>query len=281
MIASSPRRIAASGLHHLVMALLALVVLLPIIWLVVSSIRPTDRIFVSVADFEWRIFLPDSATFEHYRALWHTGFPRAVLNSVIVSFGTVAFGVLVNALAGFAFAVFRFPGRDVLFVCVLASFMMPFEAIVIPLYVLVRWLDWLNTYRALILPEVASGIVIFLFRQFFKAIPVELFEAARVDGASWLGIFFKIAMPLAWPTVATGALMLFLVQWEAFFWPLTAASRPEITVVQVEIARNINFEQADWPSLFSMTTVAIVLAAIPFGFLQRFYIRTMLGTGLK
>ncbi|MCB1467255.1 MAG: carbohydrate ABC transporter permease, partial [Rhizobiaceae bacterium] len=127
----------------------------------------------------------------------------------------------------------------------------------------------------------ANGMVIFLFRQFFASIPRDFYEAARVDGASWLYIFTRIAMPLSWPTIATSGLMLFLAQWDSFFWPVVAASAPDYAVVQVAIARNINFEQNDWGGLFASTNIAILLGTIPFLLIQRFYVRTLISGGIK
>lgn len=202
-------------------------------------------------------------------------------NSTFVALTTVLFGVIVNALAGFAFAVFDFRGKNLVFLLVIVSFMMPFEAIVLPLYVMIRAFGWANSYQALIVPEIANGMVIFLFRQFFASIPRDFYEAARVDGASWLYIFTRIAMPLSWPTIATSGLMLFLAQWDSFFWPVVAASDSNYAVVQVAIARNINFEQNDWGGLFASTNLAILLGTIPFLLIQRFYVRTLISGGIK
>jgi len=194
---------------------------------------------------------------------------------------TVLFGVIVNALAGFAFAVFDFRGKNVLFLAAIISFMMPFEAIVLPLYVMIRSFGWINSYKALIIPEIANGMVVFLFRQFFASIPRDFYQAARVDGASWFYIFTRIAMPLSWPTVATSGLVLFLAQWDSFFWPVVAASDANYAVIQVAIARNINFEQSDWGGLFASTNLAILIGTIPFLLVQRFYVRTLISSGIK
>src|SRR5213083_469475 len=152
---------------------------------------------------------------------------------MFIGVATVTLGVFVNSLAGFAFAVFEFPFKRALFVVVLLSFMMPFESIVIPLYTLMRGLGWTDTYAALILPEAAGGLVIFLFRQFFAGIPKEIYEAARLDGASWWQIYLRMTLPLSGPTIATASLLIFIHQWDAFFWPLVAASSAELAVVQV------------------------------------------------
>ena len=272
--------------HHLMLrygllSILAFIVVCPLAWLALASLRPQSEIFQPVSQFGWSTFIPSRLTLENYRALMASDFPLAVRNSVFVASMTVLFGVFVNALAGFAFAAFDFRGKNVLFLLVIASFMMPFEAIVLPLYVMIRAFGWVNTYQALIVPEIANGLVIFLFRQFFASIPRDFYEAARVDGASWLYIFVRIAMPLSWPTIATSALMLFLSQWDSFFWPVVAASDPDYAVIQVAIARNINFEQSDWGGLFASTNLAIVLGTIPFLLVQRFYVRTLVSGGIK
>jgi len=152
---------------------------------------------------------------------------------------------------------------------------MPFESIVIPLYTLMRTLRWTDTYAALILPEVAGGLIIFLFRQFFLGIPKEIYEAARIDGASWWRIYLQMTMPLSGPTIATASLMMFIHQWDAFFWPLVATSSADLAVVQVAIARNMTLEQANWGALFASASTAVIVAAVPFFILQRSYVRVV------
>lgn len=274
-------RFGAGLARYAALIAIATVLLLPLIWLVLSSFRPAGEIFANSHQFTWRTFVPSVVTFENYTSLVETGFFRALANSLFVGVATMALGLLVNASAGFAFAVFEFPGRGLLLILVLASAMMPFEAIVIPLYQIIRWLGWVDSYQALILPEVANGLVIFLFRQFFVAVPREFYEAARVDGASWGRIFFKIALPLSWPVIVTGALMQFMTQWEAFFWPLVAAPSPDHTLVQIAITRNISFEETSWGRLFSSTTIACLVALVPFLAFQRVYLRNIASSGLK
>lgn len=268
-------------LRYGLLSILAFIVVFPLLWLALASLRPQNEIFQPVSEFGWSTFIPSRFTLDNYRALLNGDFPLAVKNSTFVALTTVLCGVVVNALAGFAFAVFDFRGKNLLFLLVIVSFMMPFEAIVLPLYVMIRAFGWANTYQALIVPEIANGMVIFLFRQFFASIPRDFYEAARVDGASWLYIFTRIAMPLSWPTIATSSLMLFLSQWDSFFWPVVAASNSEYAVVQVAIARNINFEQNDWGGLFASTNLAILLGTIPFLLIQRFYVRTLISGGIK
>lgn len=259
----------------------ACVILLPLLWVVISSFRPAADIFQHSPQLSWQTFVPRTIVFDNYVQLFKGDFFHSVVNTLFVAFSTVALGVLVCAAAGFAFAVFDFPFKRTLFVIIIVTFMMPFEAIVIPLYVMVRALSWNDTYFALTMPEVASGLVIFLFRQFFGKLNKELFEAARVDGASWPRIFFEVALPLSWPTVVASALMMFIHQWDAFFWPLVAATKTDLTMVQVAIARYLQFEQADFGRLFAAITVASLVAIAPFMALQRYYVRTIIDNGFK
>lgn len=269
------RRRLAALVHYTLLVLVATVFLLPIWWLLVSSIRPSADIFRHAAEVGLATVWPEPVTLEHYRAAMAGALPRAVLNSLFVALSTVLSGVVVGSAAGFAFAVFEFPGKRLLFALVLLTFMMPFESIVIPLYVLIGAIGWRDTYWALILPEVASGLVVFLFRQFFAGIPRELIEAARVDGASWLQVWARLVLPLSGPVIATASLILFVHQWDAFFWPLVAAPSAELVTIQVAVARNVTLEVANWGGLFASASTAILLAMIPFLLLQRWYIRTV------
>ena len=262
-------------LRYAALIVIATALLLPVYWLLMSSLRPADQIFRHAGTFSVETLVPLQLTLENYRHIFSGTFPRALFNSMFISVATVALGVFVNSLAGFAFAVFDFPFKRPLFAVVLLSFMMPFEAIVIPLYTLMRGLGWTDTYAALILPEVAGGLVIFLFRQFFAGVPKEIYEAAVIDGANWWQIYWRMTMPLSGPTIATASLMLFIHQWDAFFWPLVAASREELAVVQVAIARNMTLEQANWGALFASASSAVLVAMVPFLFLQRYYIRVV------
>jgi ABC-type glycerol-3-phosphate transport system permease component len=275
VIAGAAHARTFAALRMTALVLIAAVLLLPVYWLLMSSLRPADQIFRHAGTFSIETLVPLQLTLENYRFIFAGTFPRALFNSMFIAVTTVMAGVFVNSLAGFAFAVFEFRFKRALFAVVLLSFMMPFESIVIPLYTLMRGLGWTDTYAALILPEVAGGLVIFLFRQFFAGIPKEIYEAALLDGANWWQIYWRMTMPLSGPTIATASLMVFIHQWDAFFWPLVAASREELAVVQVAIARNMTLEQANWGALFASASSAVLVAMVPFLFLQRYYIRVV------
>ena len=153
------------------------------------------------------------------------------------------------------------------------TFLVPFEAISIPLYTVVRSLGWLDTYLALIVPGVANGIVIFLFRQFFSQVPRELVDAARIDGASWLTILLRIYLPLSKPVIISAALLIFLFQWEAFLWPLIATRSEGLKVIQVALAGFEQRYQTLWNELFAAATLAALIPLLILLPLQRFYVQ--------
>lgn len=264
-----------SALRHFALVAIAIILILPIYWLVMSSFRPSDHIFKFSGAFGLQTLVPFSLTFDNYVQALEGKIGRALFNSLFVSVSTVLLGVIVNSMAGFALAVFDFPFKKTIFVFILMSFMMPFESIVIPLYSLMRGFGWIDTYAALILPDVAGGLIIFLFYQFFRGIPREIYEAARVDGASWWQIYLRMTMPLSGPTIATASLMMFIHQWDAFFWPLVATSGDRLAVIQVAIARNMTMEQANWGAFFAAASMAVLVAMVPFFFLQRHYVKVV------
>jgi multiple sugar transport system permease protein len=259
-----------------------IVFILPLWWALSSSLRPLDDIFKYISPFSWKAFVPDKLTFAAYATIFaQKGYGMAVFNSVLVAGVTVLLGLVINGFAGYAFAVLRFPGRNVLFFLIVLTFLIPFEAIAIPLYTVVRSIGWLDTYQGLIGPGVANGIVIFLFRQFFSQIPRELAESARIEGASWITILFRIYLPLSKPVVISAALLIFLFQWESFLWPLIATRSENLRVIQVALA---GFEERYvtlWNELFAAAIVAALIPLIILLPLQRFYVQGVTAAATK
>lgn len=267
---------------YLVLSIVAVAMVLPLYWALLSSLRPQEVVFQHVRPAGWQTFVPREVTFTYFAEVFaKTRLPRALFNSLFISLTTVAAGCVVNSLAGFGFAKFEFRGKTLLFLIVLMTFMMPFEAIVIPLYILVRRLGWLDSYAALIVPAIPHGLSIFLFRQFFSEFPGDLLDAARIDGAGWWTIYWRIVVPLSTPVFISAALMLFIMQWDAFFWPLVAANSAQHTVVQVEISRFIMQESTSWGRLFASVASAICVPLVLFFGLQRYYVQGVTGAGLK
>ncbi|MCR4425072.1 MAG: carbohydrate ABC transporter permease [Firmicutes bacterium] len=265
-----------------VLTVVALVYLIPLCWTVASALRPASSLYEYANPLTWRTFVPDRVTLANLQNIFvNLGFGRALANSFIVAVASIVLGVAVNSMAGFALAKFQFPGKGLLFFMVLITFMVPFEAIVIPLYLVVSRLGIINSYYALILPAVGNGLAIFLFKQFFEEVPSELLEAARVDGASWMRIFWGIVMPLSMPVVVSVVVMLFMFQWNALFWPLVAAHSSQYQMVQVAVATHVTAEEAHWANLFSSALAASLPPMLLFLFLQKYYVRGISNTGFK
>lgn len=246
---------------HATLGGICVVFALPLWWALVSSLRHPESVFRDVYPFSFRAFVPyefDLAAYES--VIGEFGLGRALVNSILVASVTVVGGVVVNGLAGFAFAKFDFKGKRVLFSAAVLSFLVPFEAKVIPLYNIVADLGWTNSYTVLIVPLIPNGLIIFLFRQFFLGVPNELYEAAAVDGARPVRIFASIYLPLTRPAVITAALVLFLSQWEAFLWPLLTIHDEHRWVVQLSLAQLQSRQLTLWPELLAGATV---VAAIP------------------
>ncbi len=269
-------------LVHAAYLFAGLVFILPLWWALASSLRPLDDIYKYVSPFSWKAFIPDHTTFDAYVTIFtQKNYGMAVFNSIFVSIVTVVLGLIINGFAGYAFAVLRFRGRDFLFFVIVLTFLVPFEAIAIPLYTVVRSIGWLDTYQGLIGPGVANGIVIFLFRQFFSQIPREIAESARLEGASWIRILFQIYLPLSKPVEISGALLIFLFQWESFLWPLIATRSENLKVIQVALAGFQERYVTLWNELFAAAIVAALIPLVILLPLQRFYVQGVTAAATK
>ncbi|MDP9363990.1 MAG: carbohydrate ABC transporter permease [Chloroflexota bacterium] len=270
------------ALVHLGYLLVALVFVFPLWWALSSSLRPVDDVFRYTSPFSLKALYPSKPTLAAYQEIFAgKGFGRAILNTFLVSAATVVGGIVVAALAGFAFARIEFPGRRVLFVLTVVTFMVPFEGIAIPLYDLMGNLGWIDTYAALIAPGIANGVAIFLFRQFFAEIPQDLVDAARLDGAGWLTVLVQIFLPLSRPVAIGASLLLFLFQWESFLWPLIAVRSEQYKVVQIALGDFQLQFQTLWDQLFAASVVAAAIPLLILLPLQRYYVRSLVGTGIK
>ncbi|WP_228441114.1 carbohydrate ABC transporter permease [Novibacillus thermophilus] len=265
------------------MILLSFIVLLPVIWMVTSSFRPHSEIF-RYTEFGWELFIPVDFTFENYVDIFSNQdrpFGVYILNTLFVAVvGTVS-GLFINALAAFSFAKLRFPLKKTLMVLFLSTLVIPFEAIMIPQYLLIRDLGWLDSYKALIIPQIVWAFGIFMLIQFFSDIPRDMLEAARIDGASWLQIFFRIAVPISTPALITLGIMTFINRWDEFLWPLIVISDDSRQLIQVAIASYTTQYSTSWGLIFAASTVASIPTLIIFLFLQRYYVQGITTTGLK
>lgn len=249
----------------------AVIVLLPLAVVFLASLTPTGVL----GNF-------NEITLENYRLAWQRGdFLLAFANSTLVSLAVTAAQVVTSALAGYALARLQFPGRRTLLLLVLASLVIPFQLLVIPIFLVLKWGHLLNTYAALILPTAANGFGIFLLRQYFLTLPVELEEAAALDGATRWQILARVVLPLARPAVVTLFLFTFIGEWNDLFKPLIFTTRPELRTVQLALAEFQEQFTSNWSLLMAGVTIATIPVVILFLLGQRQFIRGIATTGMK
>ena len=262
---------------HLLLFPLALVMVVPMIWMLITSFETLNetRHFPP-------ILIPSGIRWQNYTAvLQQAPFARWFLNTLIVTVVVVAGNLLFCSLAGYAFARIKFFGRDVVFILVLATLMIPFQVIIIPTFLIVRKLGLIDTLGALIVPNLAGAFGIFLLRQFFRSLPIELEEAARIDGATRLGILFKIVLPLSGPVLATVAVMTFLWTWNDFLWPLVTLYSPNNMTLQLGLTTFQGAHQTNTHLLMAANVMSMLPVLLLFFAAQRFFIRGIATSGLK
>ncbi|HYJ12864.1 MAG TPA: carbohydrate ABC transporter permease [Thermomicrobiales bacterium] len=280
---SEPARFKLSQIWvYLALILLAIIVILPLEWIFASSFTNRETVFKNVLPFTLKALWPTEPTLSAYRAIFDEGFGRAIVNTLGVAITTVIGCLVVGTTAGFAFARFDFRFKGLLWTLVLLSLMVPYEATVIPAYTMINNLGWTNTWQALIVPALANGTVIFLFRQFFAEIPQDFLDAARLDGATWPRVMTTIVLPLSLPVIVTSSVLVFLSQWNAFFWPMLVAPDPNFRMVQVAVSIiGVRQQLTYWDMLFAASTIAAVVPLLLVLPLQKYYISSIMGSGVK
>jgi multiple sugar transport system permease protein len=253
----------------------------PFVWMVSTSFKPPSQ--VMTRDIEW---LPREVTLENYRKVLEYPVATWALNSVVVAVIATALCVLFGAMAGYALARLRFPGRDLIFLLFLASLMIPPEVGVIPLLLAMIKIGWASTYQALILPLIGNVLSVYIFRQFFLTFPRELEEAAVIDGAGPFGIFFRIALPLAKSPLIAVTVIVFTLDWNNFLWPLLVTFDENMKTLPVGVADFApvvgSHTQLEG---FAVAMAAVTLLSIPsvvlFLSLQRYFIEGIATSGIK
>jgi multiple sugar transport system permease protein len=260
-----------------VVTLGAIATLLPFVWMVASSLKSEKQIFADPLK-----LLPSAPTLAAYTGIWQElPFGRLFLNSVVFAGGVTVVSVLFDSLAAYALARLRFRGREVAFWLVLATLMVPYQVTLIPLFVNVFELGWLDTYQGLIVPRATSAFGIFLLRQFFITIPDALSDAARIDGASELRIWWQIIMPLAKPALATLAIFHFMNNWNDFLWPLVMTSSTDMRTLPAGLTLFMGQSVSDHAIVLAGAVITLAPLAIAFLLAQRYFVRGISTTGLK
>jgi multiple sugar transport system permease protein len=264
-----------SWLNPLLLLVGAGVVLAPLLVVFLTSLTPPGSVSgINLAQNEW--------TWANYQEAWRRGnFLLAFANSTLVALAVTAFQIFTSALAGYALARLQFWGRRAVLLIVLATLVLPFQILVVPIFLVLRWGNLINTYGALILPTAANGFGIFLLRQYFQTIPVELEEAATLDGANRLQILWRVILPLARPALVTLFLFTFIGEWNDLFKPLVFTTRPELRTVQLALAEFQEQFTNEWALLMAAVVIATVPVVVLFLIGQRQFIRGIAATGIK
>ncbi|UOF92394.1 carbohydrate ABC transporter permease [Fodinisporobacter ferrooxydans] len=253
----------------------SILTLIPYVWSIYTSLKPTSEVF--------HMWTPLSKlSFSSYRyILGNFPFGRWLLNSMIVAVIVTIGNLIVNTLAGYAFARFKFPLRGVLFYVFLATMMIPGQVLLVPIYMLLANLGWINTYQGLTIPFLMSPFMIFLARQFFLGLPKELEEAAEVDGLGKWGTFFKIFLPLSRPLMATQVIFTFQGNWNAFLWPVLLTTGQHMYTLPVGLNSFYGQYNAYWNSVLAgviMLTLPMILIFLIF---QKQFVKGISTTGIK
>ena len=277
--------------RYVVLVLVAIVFLFPLVFMVVSSFKPDSQLLADTGNF--RAFLPvgDISLDNYFAAFQRAPIGQFMFNSIMVTVVTVLFSILICSLAAFSFVYLNWSGRDLLLSIVLATLIIPFETIAVPLLLVVSrlpWLGldgvewgWLNTYRVQIVPWLVDALTIFLFVQYFKDLPRELIEAARVEGASWFQIYRRVVMPLSGPIVATAAILKSLKMYnEQYLWPLMVVQDEAHRPIMVGLGYFFQLDVA-WGELMAYLTLISVPVLAFYLFMQRAFIASIASTGVK
>ncbi len=264
-------------LVYALLVLGALLSLLPMVWMVSASLMPAGQ----AASFPPRLF-PREVTFEHYTALFtRLNLGRYLLNSAIVAVTVTAASLVVNSMAGYAFAKLRFRGRDRMFRIMATGLVIPVQVAMLPLFLLMKQLGLINSYWGVIVPSLASIFGIFLIRQYALSVPDELLDAARIDGAGEFRIYWSVVLPVIAPILATLAIWTFLTTWNDFMWPLIVLSDESKYTLPVALANLVGEHVQDVELMMGGAVVTVLPVFLAFLFLQRYYIQGIMAGSVK
>ena len=262
---------------YLILVAVMIMINLPFLWMVVTSFKTEKEVFT------WPIkFYPTLFSFENYEGAFSLmPLTRLLLNTLFIAGSVTVLQLILNSLAAYGLSRFKFKGRDVIFIILIVTLMIPREVIIIPLYIIINNMGLVDTYQSQIFPFASSAFGIFLLRQFFLGIPDELEDAALMDGASRLQIFWKIILPLSLPALWTTAIFSFLASWNSYLWPLVAINDSRKQMIQVGLSQFSSDWMTQWTWKMAATTIAVVPIIIFFFFIQKQYVEGIRGIGIK
>lgn len=278
------------AVRYAVLTLIALIFIFPLVFMVMSSLKPDLQLLRDSSSI--RAFLPvgDISLDNYYNAFARVPIAQFMFNSLFVTATTVALSLLICSLAAFSFVFLNWTGRNVALSIIIATLIIPFETIAIPLLLFVSklpWIGmegltfgWLDTYRVQIIPLIADGLTIFLFVQYFRDLPRDLIEASRVEGASWWQIYMRVVMPLSGPVLATAAILKFLAMYNQYLWPLMVVQQETYRPVMVGVQYFFQLSTA-WGEIMAYLTIITIPVLAFYLILQRAFIASIASTGVK
>ena len=273
---SRARRLTGLGISHLLLVLLTLVCIFPFLWMLDTALKPNSEVFA----FPPRL-AGSSVNWSDFAGAWnYVPFGQFMVNGALVAGIGSLIVLATSSLSGYAFARIRFPGRETLFVAYLGTLVVPQEVVVVPMFLLMKYFGWVNSYQALILPWAFTAFGTFLMRQFFRSIPAEVEEAAVIDGASRLRILWAIMVPLARPALGVLAVFTFINYWNSFLWPLIIVNTQDTATVPLGLSMFHGQYGTQWNYMMAASAISMLPSTLLVVFLQRYLVQGIALTGL-
>lgn len=272
---------ALQALQYAVLIVLALIMLVPFVWTVSTSFKQQSGLMTATPQ-----FIPNPASLDAYRTLAdRMDIPRLIFNSFFVTVTGTTGQVIFAAMAAYAFSRMVWRGRDTVFLLYLATQMIPIQVIIIPQFILIQRLGWVNTYQGLIIPGLFNAFGVFLLRQSFLTLPRDLEEAAFIDGANRFTVFWRIVLPLSKPALATLTVFNFMALWNAYLWPLFVARREDVMTLPVALANLAGSSRyqgsVEWNVVMAGAVITILPILIVYLFAQKWFVRGVTFSGIK
>lgn len=272
------QQISRSLLSYLLLCAIAILMLTPMLWLISTAFKGAEE---DLFQFPPQL-IPTQPTIANFVNVWNNHpFGRYLFNSILVAVLTVSLNLLFCSLAAYPLARIDFAGRDLIFAAVVATILIPFQIVMIPLFILIRNLGLVNSYLGIIFPSIASAFGIFLLRQAFQGVPKELEEAARIDGCNELGIWWNIMLPSVRPALVTLAIFVFIGAWSDFLWPLIVLNQPEMYTLPLGVSKLTGTSDADWRVIAAGSVLSIAPILAFFIVMQKYIVPSESASGVK
>lgn len=280
MSVHSPATPARRAAMYTLLTAIAVVMLVPMLFMIVGAFKPDANVIADANS--WRAFWPENITFENFGDAFRRGrFGQLLVNSTIIAVGVVGTGLVVNSMFGYALARLPFRGSRIVLLAVIALMIIPLEAVAIPLLWMMSSLGLRNTYTVQILPFIANPLFVYLFYTFFLAIPRDLEEAARVDGAGPVTTFLRISVPLAKPAYATVGILSFLFIWGQLLWPVLVTSGPDVRPLPLGISVFVTQPPIQWGDIMAFAFLMTIPLLVVFIAFQRWFVQSVASSGVK